>query len=482
MVETQTTYSPNPGPQENAFACTADIMIFGGSAGGSKSNYLTCQPLAHVHLDGFNGIIFRRTQPQITQPGGLWSETKKWYPHLGGKSHKQPYGWRFPSGAEIALRSMQYEDDKQQYQGGQFAFIGFDELTHFSESQFFYLMSRARSMCGVKPYMRATCNPDASSWVARLISWWIDQETGYAIPERSGVIRWFYRIDDKMLWYDSRAEAEENHPLLAERARPKSFTFISASVTDNPKLLEKDPDYMANLLGLPQIERARLLDGNWLIDTKSIINAQWIHHFEQIGERLSFQYGTTKWEGATLPRYSVIDTAGTSKQKAAEERGKKPSYSCAGVFDWQSSNDIVLQRDLWRDRVSWGELLTAYPQFLDKWGVKTVYIENAHFGPALYEELRKMRKYKCQLISTKLPGMETGRGAKLERAVASGMLTALEFGRLLFSPNDTEWSDDYTKLITSWKGLDDETADIIDILSYAVHHRKGNTGGLWSGA
>ena len=105
-----------------------------------NSNYLTCQPLAHVHLPGFNGIIFRRTQPQITQPGGLWSETKNWYPHMGGISHKQPYGWRFPSGAEIALRSMQYEDDKEQYQGGQFAFIGFDELVHFTESQFFYLM------------------------------------------------------------------------------------------------------------------------------------------------------------------------------------------------------------------------------------------------------------------------------------------------------------------------------------------------------
>ena len=67
---------------------------------------------------------------------------------------------------------------------------GFDELTHSTKSQFFYMMSRNRSMCGVRPYIRATCNPDADSWVAEFISWWIDQETGLPIPERAGKVRY----------------------------------------------------------------------------------------------------------------------------------------------------------------------------------------------------------------------------------------------------------------------------------------------------
>lgn len=68
-------------------------------------------------------------------------------------------------------------------------FIGFDELTHFSEAQFWYMLSRNRSMSGVRPYVRATTNPDADSWVAKLIDWWIDDVSGYPIPERGGVVR-----------------------------------------------------------------------------------------------------------------------------------------------------------------------------------------------------------------------------------------------------------------------------------------------------
>ena len=91
--------------------------------------------------------------------------------------------WRFLSGAKVTFAHMLYEKDKYSWQGSQICFLGFDELCHFSENQFFYMLSRNRSVCGVKPYVRATCNPDVDSWVANFISWWIDQETGYPIPE-----------------------------------------------------------------------------------------------------------------------------------------------------------------------------------------------------------------------------------------------------------------------------------------------------------
>lgn len=74
------------------------------------------------------------------------------------------------------------------------------------------MMSRNRSTCGVRPYIRATCNPDADSWVAELIAWWIDQDTGYPIPERSGRIRYFIRYDDKMIWGDTRQELVSKFP------------------------------------------------------------------------------------------------------------------------------------------------------------------------------------------------------------------------------------------------------------------------------
>ena len=107
----------------------------------------------------------------------------------------------------VAFDYINRDDDLQKWQGSQITMIGFDELTHFSEKQFFYMLSRNRSVCGVKPYMRATCNPDADSWVADFISWWIDQDTGYPIKERSGKKRWFVRINETVMWAATRKEA-----------------------------------------------------------------------------------------------------------------------------------------------------------------------------------------------------------------------------------------------------------------------------------
>jgi predicted phage terminase large subunit-like protein len=148
------------------------------------------------------------------------------------------------------------------WQGAQIPLICFDELTHFTKPQFFYLLSRNRSMCGVRPYVRATCNPDADSWVAEFIAWWIDPGTGLPIPERSGVVRWFVRINDAILWGESVDELRE---LYGDDVEPKSVTFIAAKLSDNKALMEADPSYAANLKAQSAVERARLMDGNWKI-------------------------------------------------------------------------------------------------------------------------------------------------------------------------------------------------------------------------
>ncbi len=138
----------------------------------------------------------------------------------------------------------------------------FDELTHFERSQFFYLLSRNRSMCGVRPYIRATCNPDADSWVAEFIDWWIDAD-GFPIPSRAGQLRWFCRVADQIQWAGSPDELVAAHGVAPEDA--KSVTFIPALVTDNPALMKADPGYLANLKALARVERERLLMGNWRI-------------------------------------------------------------------------------------------------------------------------------------------------------------------------------------------------------------------------
>ncbi len=90
--------------------------------------------------------------------------------------------WRWPRAGKIKFSHLQFETTVYDWQGAQIALICFDELTHFTAHQFFYMVSRNRSTCGVKPYIRATCNPDADSWVADFLAWWIDRETGLPIP------------------------------------------------------------------------------------------------------------------------------------------------------------------------------------------------------------------------------------------------------------------------------------------------------------
>ncbi|TQI72921.1 putative phage terminase large subunit-like protein [Bosea sp. AK1] len=263
----QTVIRPQPGPQTTFLSSPADIAIYGGAAGGGKTWALLMEPLRHVSNSDFGAVFFRRNLTQVRNEGGLWDESEKLYPHLNAAPRSAPdLSWTFPSGAGVAFAHLEHDKTIYNWQGSQIPLICFDELTHFSAKQFWYMLSRNRSMCGVRPYVRATCNPDADSWVAEFISWWIDPETGFAIADRAGVLRWFIRIGDTIIWANSPEElAHHTNPLTGEPIPPKSVTFIPAKLSDNALLMAADPGYLANLMAQPTVERERLLGGNWKI-------------------------------------------------------------------------------------------------------------------------------------------------------------------------------------------------------------------------
>lgn len=242
----------------------ADIVIYGGAAGGGKSRGLLMEAARYSYIPGFSAVIFRQTYGDITNPGGLWDDSYDVYPYLGARPKQSALRWDWNSGAKVVFSHFQHEKYKSNWQGAQVPLIGWDELTHFSRSIFFYMLSRNRSTCGVRPYIRCTCNPDPDSWVREFIDWWIDKETGYPIPERDGVIRWFVRVNDEIIWGNSPEELPQVDGLEGA-VLPRSVCFIAAKLSDNPALVRKDPGYMANLMALPLHERERLLGGNWNI-------------------------------------------------------------------------------------------------------------------------------------------------------------------------------------------------------------------------
>jgi len=227
------------------------------------------------------GTIFRRTMPQIKNPGGLWDTSQKLYQYCGGAPRESKSDWVFPKGVRMQFSHIEYEKNKLDWQGSQIPFIGFDEVTHFTETMFFYMVSRNRSDCGVRPYIRATCNPDPDSWVARFIEWYIDQETGFPIPERAGKLRYFTRDGENIIWGNSAREVIDKCPhifsnpeLIASGVKTedliKSFTFIPGSIYENALFIQQDPAYLGNLLSLPEEERMQLLEGNWKIRTDGL--------------------------------------------------------------------------------------------------------------------------------------------------------------------------------------------------------------------
>ncbi len=282
------------------------------------------EPLRHISaVPGFGAVIFRRTCPQITNEGGLWSEAGQIYPALGGVARVGDLEWVFPPhGNRISFRHLQHEQDKHGWQGAQIPLIEFDELTHFTEGQFFYLLSRNRSLCGVRPYIRGSCNPDPHSWVKRFLAPWLD--LAHAFAAASGELRWLIRDGGHILWHRTRDEVPE-----AQRADAKSVTFVRASIHDNQIGMRKDPGYLGNLKALNPIDRARLLDGDWdaVADGNLFKRAwfpilkpaevppceQWVRHWDLAATPESADNGDPDWTAGCLMgrtednRFVVLD-------------------------------------------------------------------------------------------------------------------------------------------------------------------------------
>ena len=214
-------------------------VLYGGAAGGGKSDALIMEALRQVDNPNYVAIIFRKTFPQCRE---LIRKSLKYYKRAyptaryNGTSHT----WTFPSGATVMFGSMPNKDSYLQYQGHEYSFVGFDELTHFKREEYEYLISRNRSSDKtIRCYIRATANPGGIG------HGWVKDRFITAMPPNTTA--------ETVLTVEA--------PSGEKIERRSTKRFVPSSVFDNPTL--RNTSYVTNLALLPEAEKKALLYGDW---------------------------------------------------------------------------------------------------------------------------------------------------------------------------------------------------------------------------
>lgn len=275
-----TKYIPyDPTPKQRAFLLMNDTkeILYGGAAGGGKSVAQLMGALQFVDIPGYSAILFRKTYADLSLPNALIDLSKQWLmPFVESKEVKwseKEKQYTFPSGATLNFGYLESDNDCYRYQGAEFQYIGMDECTHISPSNYRYMFSRLRKKKSMEVPLRfrSTANP-------------------------GGMYGEYY-------YQRFFVEGKENGRI-----------FIPAGLSDNP-FLDAEA-YKEALSELDPIERERLLNGNWEIKAAGdLLDRQW------------FQIVPHHEIPAAASHVRFWDLAGTDPAKRKGKNKREPDWS-----------------------------------------------------------------------------------------------------------------------------------------------------------
>jgi len=303
--EAEVIFKPNAGPQTDFLASPERDVFYGGAAGGGKSYALLADLLRYCDNPNHRALIIRRTLDELTE---LVDKSKQLYPRAfpGATFREAKAMWQFPSGATAWFSYLDKDKDVTRYQGQAFTWIGIDEITHYPTPFVWeYLRSRLRTTDPeINSYMRCTGNPGGVG------GWWVKKMYIDPAPANAPFAATDVDTGNALLWPDTATNGKAGQPLFLRK-------FIPARLTDNPYLAETG-EYEAMLRSLPEVERRRLLEGDWDVA-----------------------------EGAAFPEFSrnvhVVDAsqmqipAGWLRVRAADYGYAAPSCVLWGAIDWDDT-------------------------------------------------------------------------------------------------------------------------------------------------
>jgi len=278
-----TDYIPHkPTPKQLAFLLLENQeALYGGAAGGGKSDALLMAALQYVDVPGYSALLLRRSYTDLSLPGALMDRAKAWLIPTLAHWRDSMKTWEFPSGATVTFGYLERPGDEYRYQSTEFQFVGFDELTQFTETQYRYLFSRLRrsNEVDVPLRMRSASNPGGvgHEWVR----------------ER---------------FIDAQGSIE-------------SRIFIPASLPDNP-YLDQDA-YLASLNQLDPITRQQLLMGDWSArQPGSLFRREWFPVVEELPVQIN--RSVRFWDLAATPMRPGTDPDYTA--------GVRVDYGVDGLY------------------------------------------------------------------------------------------------------------------------------------------------------
>jgi hypothetical protein len=405
--------------------------------------------LQWVDIPGYSAIIFRRTLTASMRAGGVMDRAHEWLGPTEARWQSRTNSYHFPSGATLAFGYIDTFDDFQQYQGPEYQFVGWDEVTQFpmgwGESAFKYMFSRLRRLKGSNVPIRCRSAANPGGW-------------GHQ-------------------WVKTRYDIRYDPQLRAFRGFNPTKPFIPSYAWENIHL-DVD-DYIDSLMELDPITREQLLRGDWAITEKGRFDRAWFHRYVTNDSyvALDLPNGNRKTVLKNQVRYFItIDPATTEAPGESFYANREPSWSVISAWALVEGRYLCL----WRCRRFQKEIpavIQEIKMFYDQMKAEgtlpeAVCIEHTVANSGVYQFCVQLG-LPVYPLSTNTSGEGPAkllRSAPAAIRAEAGQIFIPTFGDKQYG----DWVNDWEDEIYRWTGHPHMTADQVDAFSYAVIYWNTN--------
>lgn len=443
-------------------------VLWGGAAGGGKSDWLLMAALQYVDVPGYSAALFRKKLTDFSLPGNLLSRSKAWLSGTDAKWNGSTSTWTFPSGATLLFGYMDSELDYLRYQGAEFQFVGVDELTQWYEDDYRYLFSRVRlPQCPLHHRDEAPLhgNPNLSPELfcsvcySRLQLVKVPRRIRAATNPGGPGHSW---VKDR---FDIRRDPNTGEYIGFHPTR----VFIPAKLADNKAIDEAE--YSSNLDELDPITREQLKNGDWDVISQGRFRKSWEKRYSTRGVSLDGfpTYVILGRSGiGTVIAYKDIEVFFTVDPAASQREGpgdkdihrRQASWSAIGVWGLVPLTYDLILLDMIRFQKEVPDVIREIDRAAQRWKPDFIGIEPNGLGIGVFQSVKRMGH-------TVVP-LSPRSADKLVRATAATI--RMENGQVWFPEIDPGFLANFTDELYAWVGHPHQVCDQIDTFSYAAQY------------